>query len=214
MGRAWIAEDWIVVHGSNLRSCNVQQFRDRLVRKMGECTWCMGDTGSNRRRYCSEACRIETYIRCHPGSARYYVEKRDRGVCGGCGIDTNALFAKLARICNRKNDRGVEAWKAAHGGEYGDTTKMSFDERDAAFAQGRTWRRRWLRDHGFGSTDGGHYWEMDHVVPVIEGGGMCGLDGLRTACLRCHRSATARLAARLADDRAGRVRLPGMEVSA
>ena len=109
MGQAWLPKDWIRVHGSNLRACNVQQFRNRLVRKMGECTWCMGDTGSNRRRYCSEACRVETYVRCHPGSARYYVEKRDRGVCGGCGLDTKALFAKLARICNRKNDRGVEA---------------------------------------------------------------------------------------------------------
>jgi 5-methylcytosine-specific restriction endonuclease McrA len=44
----------------------------------------------------------------------------------------------------------------------------------------------------------GHTWEMDHVVPVCEGGGECGLDGLRTLCIACHRRVTAELAARRA----------------
>ncbi len=28
----------------------------------------------------------------------------------------------------------------------------------------------------------GPEWEVDHVVPVVEGGGECGLDNLRTLC--------------------------------
>jgi len=39
-------------------------------------------------------------------------------------------------------------------------------------------------------------WEADHILPVVEGGGGCGLDNLRTLCTRCHRQATAALAAR------------------
>lgn len=47
-----------------------------------------------------------------------------------------------------------------------------------------------------------HRWfDVDHVVPVVEGGGSCGLDNLRTLCLPCHKVATARLAARLAQAR-------------
>lgn len=41
-------------------------------------------------------------------------------------------------------------------------------------------------------------WEMDHVVPVAEGGGSCGLDGLRTLCRDCHKGVTAALRKRLA----------------
>lgn len=41
-------------------------------------------------------------------------------------------------------------------------------------------------------------WEMDHIVPVVEGGGQCGLDNLRTLCIPCHRKVTRELRARLA----------------
>ncbi len=29
-------------------------------------------------------------------------------------------------------------------------------------------------------------WDADHVVPVSEGGGQCGLDNIATLCLPCH----------------------------
>lgn len=44
-------------------------------------------------------------------------------------------------------------------------------------------------------------WEADHIVPVIEGGGLCGVDGYRTMCLACHKSETKALAARRAERR-------------
>lgn len=44
-------------------------------------------------------------------------------------------------------------------------------------------------------------WEMDHIVPVVEGGGACGLENLRTLCPDHHREATAALAKRRADRR-------------
>ncbi len=33
-------------------------------------------------------------------------------------------------------------------------------------------------------------WDADHIVPVVEGGGECDLDNLRTLCLVCHRQQT------------------------
>jgi 5-methylcytosine-specific restriction endonuclease McrA len=45
---------------------------------------------------------------------------------------------------------------------------------------------------------GRHLWEADHIRPVVEGGGACGLENLRTLCVRCHKVETARLAARRA----------------
>jgi len=41
-------------------------------------------------------------------------------------------------------------------------------------------------------------WEVDHTIPVIEGGGSCGLENLRSLCWKCHRKETAKLAARRA----------------
>ncbi len=40
------------------------------------------------------------------------------------------------------------------------------------------------------------YWEVDHIQPVVEGGGSCGLENLRTLCWECHRKVTRELALR------------------
>ena len=44
-------------------------------------------------------------------------------------------------------------------------------------------------------------WDADHIVPVVEGGGSCGLENLRTLCTPCHKQETAKLAARRAEAR-------------
>lgn len=43
----------------------------------------------------------------------------------------------------------------------------------------------------------GSLWDADHITPVIEGGGECDLENIRTLCLRCHRAATAALRERM-----------------
>ena len=40
-------------------------------------------------------------------------------------------------------------------------------------------------------------WQADHIVPVAEGGGLCGLDGYRTLCSQCHGVETGKLRKRL-----------------
>ena len=42
-------------------------------------------------------------------------------------------------------------------------------------------------------------WDADHLVPVVEGGGECDLENLRTLCLMCHRQETLALRRRLAE---------------
>lgn len=39
----------------------------------------------------------------------------------------------------------------------------------------------------------GSLWDADHIVPVVEGGGECDLENIRTLCIRCHREVTADL---------------------
>lgn len=37
-------------------------------------------------------------------------------------------------------------------------------------------------------------WQVDHIQPVSKGGGLCGLENLRTLCTKCHKRETAKLA--------------------
>ena len=40
-------------------------------------------------------------------------------------------------------------------------------------------------------------WDADHIIPVVEGGGECDLQNIRTLCLRCHRIVTTQLRGRI-----------------
>lgn len=50
-----------------------------------------------------------------------------------------------------------------------------------------------LAEWGLRSMTRRSLWDADHIVPVVEGGGECDLDNIRTLCLKCHRKATAAL---------------------
>ena len=57
-------------------------------------------------------------------------------------------------------------------------------------------RARLLAHWGLKSMSRRSLWDADHIVPVVEGGGECDLDNIRTLCLVCHRRATQDLRAR------------------
>ena len=53
--------------------------------------------------------------------------------------------------------------------------------------------------HGIPASRSGRFWDIDHIVPVVEGGGSCGPENLRTLCLRHHKEETSKLRKRLAE---------------
>lgn len=143
----------------------------------GQCRWCGSPPPKPRRTWCSEACLEQFQIRSWPAFARQKVEERDHGVCALCGRDCEALEKRiLARMAPVYWNDPV-ARLLAH---------------------------RWANLLGrLGITSGGYYsirslWEADHILPVVEGGGGCGLENLRTLCRCCHRAETRALARRRA----------------
>ena len=60
-----------------------------------------------------------------------------------------------------------------------------------------THRAKLLLRWGLKTINRKSLWDADHIVPVVEGGGECDLDNLRTLCLVCHRQQTLELRRRL-----------------
>lgn len=151
-------------------------------------------------RYCSEACRVDAYVRAgNVQTIRYHLEERDGGRCAICGRDPKIprqarLF--VSRHIYKRGDlygRPVTAPVVAAA-----LDRLQRYSRELAGLERRLAKavRARLWDLGYDSR--GHNWEADHVEPVAEGGGGCGLAGYRTLCLPCHKAETAALAARRA----------------
>jgi len=69
-------------------------------------------------------------------------------------------------------------------------------ERKLRFSRGAS-RISLLAHWGLRNRSRKSLWDADHIVPVIEGGGECDLENIRTLCLLCHRTATRQLLERI-----------------
>jgi 5-methylcytosine-specific restriction endonuclease McrA len=57
-------------------------------------------------------------------------------------------------------------------------------------------QREKLASMGFSPSalHAGDFWQADHIVEVVNGGGQTGLENYQTLCTRCHKVKTKRLA--------------------
>lgn len=141
------------------------------------CRQCSDEVPTNRRSFCSEKCVDDWKVRTDPEHQRTLVLKRDKGICALCSKD--CVAAK-----NKHHKLKQELWSSTGA----DTTRIDAEMKALAREFGvLSFRRNW--------------WDMDHTIPVIEGGGECGLENLRTLCILCHKKVTKELAARRAANR-------------
>ncbi len=150
------------------------------------CRWCGRPVPKGRRTFCSQSCVDEFCVRTDPSYARAAVKRRDHGVCHRCGRDTQEDLGLLHEAQRAyRDDQGPDerARAASLARTVWDRYRMAWDP---------CWWMEWHTPA---------LWEAHHVVPVVEGGGECGLDGLVTLCVRCHREETAAMAARRAEER-------------
>jgi 5-methylcytosine-specific restriction enzyme A len=152
--------------------------RKRPLGPLGErlCYNCGGPLPKGKPFNCSSECSEEWRGKTSPSYMRYLILKRDKGVCAHCGLDTVALRKEYDAI--RKAESSIERR----------------DENSP--------RNQFIKAHGIPwgrvSTD---WWDADHIEPVVEGGGECGLSNFRTLCIPCHAKETRELAARRAKRR-------------
>lgn len=188
---------------SKLRSVCHYKRVDWLGRKLCACG-CPRLVPKHRVRWATDEC----YDRANPSVMRNKVKRRDKGVCAICGVNTVRMRERCPKLWtgppspNHYDDRFREG---------GDRNGRFLRERfDRAGAINKKWASKWrraadgrrnrLRKAGWPlSRDS--WWDADHVIPVVEGGGLCGLENYRTLCVPCHKAGTAALAARRARSR-------------
>ena len=124
------------------------------------CRWCGMGVKPPKRTMCSPECVHELKLRINGRYLRDCVYKRDRGICAICNIDTKQTVKTIRSL-------------------YGDMKTQFLEEHSIS-----TKRKIWIQKHG------GGLWDADHIIPVKEGGGMCGLENIRTLCIKCHKAET------------------------
>jgi 5-methylcytosine-specific restriction enzyme A len=146
------------------------------------CRECGTEVAPPRRTFCSKTC-VDVWTERHNVAVqRRKVFERDGGKCRACGLDVRALEERIRNLTRRIRSR--HDWP-----RWTELRRLISYKREQRVAAAV---RR------MGLTVGRHFWEMDHIRPVVMGGGSCGTENLRVLCVPCHRLVTAELARRRA----------------
>jgi 5-methylcytosine-specific restriction protein A len=138
------------------------------------CRTCGTEVPKGRRTFCGDACADDWAVRNSPSLMRQRVFQRDRGVCALGGIDS-VLLGKMLDAEWRRLKLAITDQQRKARAEFRREYRWFFSRRTC--------------------------WDADHIVPVVEGGGECTLDNIRTLCVPCHQRVTKDLARRRASRR-------------
>jgi len=141
-------------------------------------------------------------VRSNPTVARFHVEKRDRGICRDCGLDT----LELAKAVKAAIEEQYSRWRAdnPHVGRYRPRVARRAAGSAKVFVEdyARPAIEALLSPHGLSSWWWRKsFWDADHLLEVSRGGGECGLSNLATRCCACHAKRTVRQARARAERR-------------
>jgi len=138
----------------------------------------------DQAEWCSRACFNDAALRCGVVKAPVLVAERDQGICAMCGSDAGKAMRAIDHI------RSIDRWDF----------RLTYLENRERTAASREAVELILAAWGV-AGESRVLWDADHIVPVVEGGGGCGLDNYRTLCVSCHRAETSALATRRAEAR-------------
>lgn len=151
----------------------------------GRCRICGLPVPRGRRTFCSEACVEHYRIRAWPQYARQVIWERDGGRCERCGLSVRKIHSSINRKARTFRDR-----RAAE--QFSRSLSVGFSHQirngTKAPSDGRSFGWCWWPGVALSSC-----WQLDHRIPVAEGGGSCGPENLRILCRWCHRIETAKL---------------------
>ncbi|KAK9866369.1 hypothetical protein WJX84_005962 [Apatococcus fuscideae] len=128
--------------------------------------------------FCGVECETNFCIRANSGAMRRALFRLERGICQTCKLDCHALVGRIRTI-----EKGTDGWEPRRrrllldlAPTFGQHGAKAYTDRLVKYALE------------------GNAWHADHVMPVHRGGGLCGLENLRTLCVLCHMEVTKRQA--------------------
>jgi 5-methylcytosine-specific restriction protein A len=124
------------------------------------CRYCGQSVRPPKRTFCSPECVHEHRLRSGGTYLRQCVFTRDMGICSICNQDTKDIAKQLL-----------------------DATP---DIKEQLMKQYSIHQKRKITP----GKNGGGLWDADHIVRVVDGGGECGMDNIRTLCISCHKLIT------------------------
>lgn len=157
------------------------------------CRWCGTETQPPRNSYCSDRCRMELEIQAHYRVAAYLIADRDQWECQICGLD----ILNLAKIVGQLGPcASWPRWRVLAGGRLVQDPRRGQHHHPGLHS---SWVG-WLRERGFDDVTKRRMWDIDHIVPLAEGGPNDSTN-LRTLCRPCHKGETRELQRKMAEQR-------------
>jgi len=153
----------------------------------GKCRWCQKDLPPEKAEdttsFCSYRCACEYKLKKPSNSAdvRSRLFALEHGKCVLCGLDAHSLYLD----CKARSP----------------PERYQLLLRTPGFAPSAGAGRSGVKDKRLDNPVEGMFWQADHILPVIEGGGCCSLDNYRTLCTPCHAKETDKLRKRLAQSK-------------
>jgi len=154
------------------------------------CRWCREPVGIGRKTFCSAKCVEEAKLRLSGSWVRDMVWERDHGICRACGIDTV------------QKRREVLAWEKDKANRAPNCSELRFRRSDNSidltlYGAVKSVCAK-LRIESVGDWPDPRtrktFWDADHILEVVNGGGLCGIENYQTLCVPCHKAKTAKLA--------------------
>ncbi|KAK6183076.1 hypothetical protein SNE40_010622 [Patella caerulea] len=130
-----------------------------------------------QNRFCSLPCADSHWTKTDSGYCRDKIYQIEHGICQVCQFDAHSFYIQIRETTDVKQRIKL-------------ISESKFCKLKSKIKEQMT--RKPVE---------GQFWHLDHIKPVWEGGGMCDIDNMRTLCVICHHTVTAKQATKRAQVR-------------
>jgi 5-methylcytosine-specific restriction enzyme A len=132
------------------------------------CRWCRHEVSPPRKTFCSENCLHEWRLRSSVKYLRKFVYERDLGICAQCGIDTRYTRIEIENAAQASMRESGRWYWEDHPIYLACIAKYELTLKEAR----------------------GTLFHADHIIRVVDGGGLADLSNIQSMCIKCHKIKT------------------------